>query len=93
MTGERRVIVEGNGRSETGIDAPEDCGHGGYRFCSGLSGQPGGDRDPRLSLMKNEDGPGPLADDEVVFPVSGRSAILDLLWAIMDRAPVLDGIA
>src|SRR3954451_15997555 len=91
VPGEGGVVVEGDRGAQPRVEPPEDRHHDRHGLGRRLAGQPGREHEAGLALLEHQHRPGPLADQEVTFPVPGVLARLDGLGPVVDRAPPGDG--
>src|SRR5881275_2671479 len=87
VPGERGVVVEGDRRARPRVEPSEHRHQHRHGLRGGLAGQPGREHEPGLALLEHQHGPGPLADQQVAFPVPGVPALLHLRGPVVDGAP------
>jgi len=80
-------IVEGDGLAQVSREAAEDVHDNGSGLGGVLAGKPRGQGEAALALVKDENGTGAPAEDQITLPVP------DFLTRINDLRPVMGGCA
>jgi len=80
-------IVEGDGLAQAAREAAEDVHDDGGGLGSVLAGETRGHGEAALALVKDKNGPGAPAEDQIALPVS------DFLASINGLRPVVNGCA
>ena len=87
------AVVKGDRLAQAWIQALED-GHDHARgLGSALAGQSGGEGQPGLAFVQDQHGTGALAEDQITFPMSERTAIIDLFGSVVNGRAVLYAFA